>query len=343
MITLGIESTSHTLGIGIVKDGNIISNVLDTYIPKKGIIPREAADHHSNIFTDILMKSLNEANISYKDIDLIAFSQGPGIGAPLSVGVAMAKYLGELWKLPIIGVNHPVAHILISEYITKLINPLVLFISGANTQIIDKNGDNLTILGETLDLGAGNLFDMLARELNLNPPNGKSLSDLAEKNKDKIYLDMPYSVKGMNVSFSGIHTKTLQYLKKIKKNKQHIKGKIEDIDKIKSEIAYSAMETVFSEVVEITERALLLTNKKEIIVCGGVAQNTRLQEMLKIMSKEDNVKFGVAPNQFNRDNGGMIAFAGEYFYKKYGKTKQIEDWHAKPRFRIEEYLDVYVN
>jgi len=318
MIVLGIESTSHTLGIGIIKEGIVLSNVLDTYTPKKGgIVPREAADHHAQVFRMILKKALSNAGITLKDINLIAFAQGPGIGAPLSVGVTIAKYLGYKLKLPIIGLNHPLAHILISENKSKLDDPLVLFVSGANTQIINKTGDTFTVLGETLDLGTGNLFDMIARELQLNPPNGKTLADATKKG---VYISMPYSIKGMNISLSGIHTTAKKYMKEKKK---------------KNDIAFSAMETVFSELVEITERALFLTGKKSLIVCGGVAQNERLQEMLSNMCKEDRISFGFAPNEFNRDNGAMIAFAGEYFYGKYG-TKKNELWDIKPRFRIEE-------
>ena len=327
MITLGIESTAHTLGIGIVKDGKILSNIFDTYVPKKGgIHPREAADHHAQLFSTILKDALDTAGIKLDKIELISFAQGPGIGAPLSIGVTLAKYLGYRLDVPIIGVNHPVAHILISEHVTGLQNPLVLFISGANTQIIDKNGDALKILGETMDLGAGNLFDMIARELELVPPNGKTLSDLAVGGK---YIQMPYSIKGMNVSLSGVHTQVKRYMKMIN-------GTQTDITK--KDIAFSAMETVFSEIVEVVERALFLTKKESVIMCGGVAQNRRLQEMLKLMAEEDGIEFGVGPNELNRDNGAMIAFTGEYFYKKYG-TKENEKWEAKPRFRIEEYVE----
>lgn len=329
MITLGIESTAHTLGIGICKGSKVLANILDTYIPKKGgIVPREAADHHAKVLPKALKSALENAGLGIENISLIAFAQGPGIGAPLSIGVHIAKYLGIKYNIPIIGVNHPFAHIFIAETLTKLRNPLAIFTSGANTQIIEKTGDEIFVLGETLDIGVGNLLDKVARELEISPPNGKTLSEHAEGGR---YVQMPYTVKGMNFSFSGILTKA-------KKIYNEYKG---DKDKIRRDIAYSVIETVFSQIIEASERAIFLTGKKNVIACGGVAQNRRFKDMIKTMAKEDRVNVGICPDEYNRDNGAMIAAAGAYLYKKYG-TKNPDYWKPKPRFRIEEYL-AYIN
>jgi len=316
MITLGIESTAHTLGIGICKDGKILSNVHDIYKPKiEGIVPRKAADHHAEVFPKVLGQALKETKISPGDVDLFAFAQGPGIGACLSSGIVAAKALAQKYNKPLIGVNHPYAHIKIAEHYTKLKTPLILYVSGGNTQILTEDKNGFRILGETLDIGLGNLFDAFARALKLEYAHGSTLERIAKGGK---YVALPYTVKGMNLSFSGLQTAAIRALK----------------THSAKDVTYSLMETAFSECCEATERALFLTRKKSILLCGGVAQNQRLQQMLKTLAEEDKVKFGVAADEYNRDNGAMIAYAGELLYKKHG-TKPIKNWKMEPFQRID--------
>lgn len=316
MITLGIESTAHTLGIGIVRNGKVLSNIYDTYKSVgEGILPRKAADHHAKVFSQILKANLEKAGFSIEDVDLISFAQGPGIGAPLRIGVVMAKYLAKKYEKLIIGVNHAYAHAKISEKLTGLEKPLYVYVSGGNTQILVEEKKHFHVLGETLDIGQGNLFDTFAREIGMEHAHGAALAELAKKGK---YVELPYSVKGMNLVFSGLLTSAVKATKTQRKE----------------DVAYSLMETSFAMVCEAVERALFLTKKKKLVACGGVAQNKRLQEMLSFMCKEDNVRFGVAPDEFNRDNGAMIAYAGEILYKKYG-TKPVEEWEAIQNYRID--------
>ncbi len=316
LIVLGIESTAHTLGIGITENKEVISNEMDTFKPKnEGIIPRKAADHHMQVFKEILDRALEKAKLTMEDVDLIAFAQGPGIGAPLKVGVVGAKYLAAKYSKKIIGVNHPYAHLKITEHFSKLKNPLVLYVSGGNTQIlIEKKPFEFQVLGETFDIGVGNLFDNFGRKLGMEYASGAILEKLSKKGK---YIEMPYTVKGMNLTFSGLLTYAERRI-----------GEEKDED-----LAYSLMETAFSELCEATERALFLTKKKSIIVCGGVAQNSRLQEMLRVMCREDGVEFGVAENQYNRDNGAMIAHAGHLLYEEFG-DKSVGLWEARQDYRI---------
>ena len=317
MNVLGIESTAHTLGIGITKGGKVVSNVIDMHREDDGgITPRKTADHHERMFTEVLSRSLKEAKLEMNNIDLIAFAQGPGIGAPLRVGVVGAKYLAGKYSKKIIGVNHPYAHIKIAEKYSKLKNPLVLYISGGNTQILlEKKPFEFQILGETFDIGVGNLFDSFGRRVGMKNAHGSILEELAQKGK---YIELPYSVKGMNLVFSGLLTAA--------------ERKYKEGDKLE-DVVYTLMETSFAELCEATERALFLTKKKGLIVCGGVAQNKRLKEMLKIMCDEDSIEFGYAPDEFNRDNGAMIAYAGELLYKKF-KNRPINYWEADQNYRI---------
>ncbi len=325
MITLGIECTAHTLGIGIVEEGRILSNIHDMYKPiNEGILPRKAADHHAEVFVRVLQDNLNKAKMKMREIDLIAFSQGPGIGAPLSVGISGAKYLAARHKKDIIGVNHPYAHVKISEHLTKLHDPLVLYVSGGNSQILVKEGEWYHVLGETLDIGIGNLFDTFGRTIGLEYAHGSVLEQLAKKGK---YVELPFTVKGMNLVFSGL----LTHASKLATNGKHTK----------EDITYSLMETAFAMSCEALERALFLTKKKEIIVCGGVAQNRRLQNMLKAMADEDDARFGVAPDEFNRDNGAMIAYAGEVLYKKFG-SRPLDFWKPITNYRIDRMKEIFI-
>ncbi len=303
MKTLGIECTAHTLSAGVVEGGEVLSNVIDTYSGGgEGLIPRKMADHHADVFARVVSESLERAGIGMESIGLVAFSQGPGIGAPLSVGIAGAKYLALRHGKPLIGVNHGYAHARISEHLCGFARPLVLYVSGGNSQILaEGEGGQYSILGETLDIGIGNLFDSFARAIKMEHAHGSALAKLAEGGE---YIPLPYSVKGMNLVFSGLLTAA----EKAAKKHPH------------RDVAFSLMETSFAMTCEVAERALFLSRKRHLVVCGGVAQNRRLQQMLKKMCDEDGVEFGVAPDEFNRDNGAMIAYAGSLLHRRYGDT-----------------------
>ncbi len=321
MNVLGIECTAHTLSMGVFGGGRVLSNVIDRYSGgSEGLIPRKMADHHSAVFAGTLSKSLAGAKLGMKDVGLVAFSQGPGIGAPLSVGIAGAKYLALRHSLPLIGVNHCYAHVKISEHLCRMADPLILYISGGNSQILLRRDGYYHVLGETLDVGIGNLFDSFARAIKMEQAHGAAVARLAEGGK---YVELPYSVKGMNLVFSGLLTAA----EKAAKTHPH------------RDVAYSLMETSFAMTCEVAERALFLTGKKHLVACGGVAQNRRLQQMLKTMCGEDDVSFGVAPDEFNQDNGAMIAYAGWLLHRKYGPMP-VEKCVPITNYRIDRMKEV---
>lgn len=321
-IVLGIESTAHTFGVGIVKNGKILSNVKKTYTTSSGgIIPTEAAKHHDKNKEQIYSESFAKAGINEKEIDAIAFSQGPGLAPCLLEGMKFAKELSEKLKKPIIPVNHCIAHLEIGR-ITNANNPVMLYVSGANTQIIAYSSGKYRIFGETLDLGTGNFIDTFARNLGIGFPGGPKIQQLAEKGKN--YIQLPYIVKGMDISLSGILT--------------NLKQKINSKNYTKEDLCYSMQETVFAMLVETAERALAHTGKKELLLGGGVACNTRLQEMCRIMCGERNAKLLVPPRDLLVDNGAMIAFLGEIMFKAGIKIsgKEIDKLDIKPRQRTDE-------
>jgi len=318
MIILGIESTAHTFGIGIVEDGKVIANVKNTYTTEKGgIIPSEAAKHHREIKEKIYSETLEKAGINEKDIDAIAFSQGPGLAPCLLEGLKFAKELSKKLKKPIVPVNHCIAHLEIGK-ITGAKDPVMLYASGANTQIIAYSSGKYRIFGETLDLGVGNFIDTFARLLGAGFPGGPVVQKLAEEGKN--YIELPYVVKGMDISLSGILT--------------NLKQKFENKKYSKEDLCYSMQETVFAMLIETAERALAHTGKKELLLGGGVACNTRLQEMCRIMCEERGAKFFVPDNSLLVDNGAMIAFLGEIMFKS-KKSKIFSPFASREVSQVE--------
>lgn len=321
---LGIESTAHTFGIGIVKDGKILSNIKDSYTTEKGgIIPMESAKHHEKVADKVYQDALEKAGINEKDIKAIAFSQAPGLAPCLLVGMKFAKSKAKELNIPLIPVNHCVAHLEIGK-LTGAKDPVLLYASGANTQIIAYASGKYRVFGETLDIGIGNFIDTFARYAGLGFPGGPKIAELAEKSNKENYIELPYSIKGMDVAFSGILTKLRQML-------ESKKYKLEDL-------SFSLQETVFAMLVEASERALAHTGKKELLLGGGVACNKRLQEMCKIMCEERNAKFFVPENSLLVDNAGMIAYLGEIMLNSGIKTKikDIDEIDINPRERTDD-------
>ncbi|MBS3060326.1 MAG: N(6)-L-threonylcarbamoyladenine synthase Kae1 [DPANN group archaeon] len=289
MTTLGIECTAHTFGIGIIKDNKIIANEFDMYKPEKGgIVPADAAQHHRSVAQQVLENALQKANISIKDIDQIALSTGPGLPPCLVAGMEFAKSLSK----PIIPVNHCIAHIEIGKQTLKFKDPLIVYSSGANTQIIAQQGNRYAIFGECIDIGIGNAIDKFARSIGLPMPGGPKIEQLALLGKK--YIDLPYTVKGMDLVFSGLVTAASK------------KAKTEKLE----DMAYSFQETIFAMLTEVTERALAHTKKTEVLLTGGVAKNRRLQTMLSEMAKLHNAQFGVPQDEYLGDNGAMISLVG---------------------------------
>lgn len=323
IIILGIESTAHTFGVGIVKDGKVLANVKDTYTTEKGgIIPIDAAKHHREKGKEIYDRALNDAKINEKDIDAIAFSQGPGLSPCLLEGLRFTKELSLRLKKSVVPVNHCVAHLEIGK-ITGSKDPVMLYASGANTQIIAYSSGKYRIFGETLDLGIGNFIDTFARFMGIGFPGGPKIQKLAEQGKN--YIELPYTVKGMDIALSGILT--------------NLKQKIESKKYSHEDLAYSMQETAFAMLIEVAERALAYTEKNELLLAGGVACNSRLQEMARIMCKErlNKTELFVPENSLLVDNGAMIAFAGEIMFNSGIKISHnnLDKLDIKPRQRTD--------
>ena len=323
MICLGIEGTAHSIGIGVIKEVNdkckVLSNLIKTYRPEQGgIHPREAANHHALHIADLIKKSVENAKIDFSDIDLVSFSKGPGLGPCLRTAATAARSLSLSLEKPIIGVNHCVAHLEIGPGTVEGCNdPVLLYTSGANTQVIAFAEGRYRVFGETLDIGIGNCLDKFGRNADLEFPAGPKIEKLATKGKK--YLELPYSIKGMDIAFSGLLTAAEQYYKKGEK--------LEDI-------CYSIQETTFAALTEVTERAMAHTEKDQVLLGGGVAANTRLRDMVNTMAKERNASFFVPSKDLCVDNGAMIAWLGVIMYNS-GIRMDIKDTVIDQRFRTD--------
>lgn len=319
MKCLGIEGTAHTIAASVINDKNkILSDVRAMYTTEKtGIIPKEAALFMKEKKDFIIENALKEANVSFREIDVIAFSQGPGLAPSLLVAFNLAKELALKHKKPLVGVNHIAAHLNTGFLFHKLKDPVYVFVSGANTQIIVLESKKYRILGETLSIGLGNAFDKFGRSASLGFPAGSKIEELA---KGGSYVRLPYSVKGMDVEFSGIITEA------IKKLGQNISL---------NDICYSLQETCFSMLTEVTERALAHTEKSEVIVIGGVAANKRFNEMMSVMCKERDAKFYICPIKYAGDQAVMIAYLGLKIFKS-KKFQSISEIDILPRWRVDE-------
>jgi len=323
MLCLGIESTAHTLGMGLV-DGNatVLANEFAVYSPATGgIHPREAADHHAANVGPLLRRTVETAGVSFDDIDLVAFARGPGLGPCLRVGATAARTLSLQLKVPLVGVNHCVAHLEIGRAM-GVHDPTLLYVSGGNTQVIAYSSGRYRVMGETLDIGLGNMLDKFGREVGLDFPCGPKIEELARSaaRKGSDLFDLPYSVKGMDVSFSGILTAALHLHEE--------GGALEDI-------CFSLQETCFAMLVEVAERAMAHRSSQELLLGGGVVANSRLREMADIMVKDRGGISWVPERKLCADNGAMIAWTGILMHNS-GTTTPVKESGVDQRFRTDD-------
>lgn len=319
MITLGLEGTAHTVSAGIIDEDRIFSTISSTYSSANGgIHPREAAIHHSEKIVPLINEALSQASLSMGDIDLIAFSRGPGLGPCLRVVGTAARSLALKFNKPVIGVNHPLGHVEIGRRLGKMQDPIVLYVSGGNTQVLAHTYGRYRVMGETMDIGLGNMLDKFARDLGIGFPGGPKIEKMALSGEK--LLDLPYSVKGMDTSFSGMYTAAKTHLRNGKK--------VEDI-------SFSIQETAFPMLIEVLERAMYYFNKGEILLAGGVAANSRLREMISVMGRDDGIHVYLTDKKYCMDNGAMIAQAGMLMYIN-GERHDIPSTTVDQKFRIDE-------
>ncbi len=320
MVVLGIESTAHTASVGIVGEGaQVLGLASDMYRPPHGgIHPREAANHHVELLPDLVTRALDAAHVRPTEIEAVAFAQGPGLGPCLRAGATVARMLSLVWERPLVPVNHCVAHVEIARVLSGLDDPILLYASGGNTQVIAYARGRYRVLGETLDIGVGNFLDKLWIGLGGTFPGGPALEAEARQGSGEI-LPLPYSVHGMDVAFSGMLTATLAH---------HAKGVA------RPDLAYSVEVTAYSMLTEITERALAHRQRGAVVLGGGVACNERLRTMVRTMVEGRGGLMFAPPRSLCVDNGAMIAWTGLLAFRA-GGTVPVEASAVEPRQRTD--------
>lgn len=322
MIVMGLEGSANKLGIGIMKDEEILANERCTYVspPGEGFIPAKTAEHHRSQILKLIVLSLTNAGIRLSDIDVFCYTKGPGMGQPLAVVATVSRTMSLYCNKPLIPVNHCIGHIEMGRFITAATNPTILYVSGGNTQVIAYSNKRYRIFGETLDIAVGNCIDRFARELKLpnHPAPGLNVEKYARLGSK--YIELPYVVKGMDVSFSGILS--------------NVRDKITDDEQMRYDLCYSLQETMFSALVEITERVMAFNNSKEVLIVGGVGCNLRLQEMMNAMVKDRGGVLHATDERFCIDNGLMIAYTGMLMAKS-GCVFDMDECTVTQRYRTD--------
>lgn len=351
MLALGLEGSANKLGVGVIYhppnggQAEILSNVRHTHHapPGQGFLPKETASHHRSWVSQITLQALKQANVKIADLDCICYTKGPGMGAPLQ-GVALAaRTLALLWNKPLVGVNHCVGHIEMGRTITGATNPVVLYVSGGNTQVIAYAAQRYRIFGEALDIAVGNCLDRFARTLEIpnDPAPGYNIEQMAKKGRH--LLDLPYTVKGMDCSFSGILASIdLLALRLQQSDKAAEAGELDKVWRdeadgeliTREDLCFSLQETVYAMLVEITERAMAHVGSAQVLIVGGVGCNERLQEMMGRMAQERGGSVYATDERFCIDNGIMIAHAGLLAYSV-GQTLRVSDSTCTQRYRTD--------
>lgn len=314
--TMGIETSCDDSCVAILKNDrellvNLISSQIDIHTLFGGVVPEIASRKHLEAINPLIEKALDDANLSYDDIDLISVTKGPGLMGSLLVGISAAKALSLATNTPMIGANHMQGHICANYIAHKDLEPpfITLVVSGGHTYLVKVNSyTNYEVVGKTRDDAAGESFDKVARKMGLGYPGGPKIDKLAkEGNKDAI--DFPrvrLEKDSYDFSFSGLKTAVLNYM-----NQEEQKG--HEINK--ADLAASFQEAEVDVLVEKSIRLLKETGFDKFALSGGVAANSRLQERMRQVCEKENVKFYYPPIKLCTDNAAMIAMAGYLNYQ----------------------------
>lgn len=314
MLILAIESTAHTFGAAIVDGTSVVSNVRDAMqVPDSGLIPVLIGEHHVEVCDTIIAQALEDAGRSIDEVELIAVSNEPGMGHALRVGNICAKALSTRLSVPLLAVNHSLSHLTSAMVsLTDHERVTLLYAAGANTQIWNYDG-HLSLVGETLDIGLGHLLDLVARDLGAGFPGGPIIESLAKRSD--VLIELPYGVKGMDMSFGGLSTKLRQLIELDRE-----RGAL--TDKRKASLAFSLQEYAFAMSLEATERAIALNGSSALAIIGGVALNARFEEMARVLCDERSCAYFVPDRSLLADNAAMIGLEAARLMRT-GATPQV--------------------
>ncbi len=319
-VTMGIESSCDETSVSIVLDGReILSNIISSQIKVHkvfgGVVPEIASRHHLENINSVTDSAMEEAGVSWEDIDLIGVTYGPGLVGALLIGIASAKAYSLAKNIPLVGVHHIQGHISANYIAYPELEPpfMALVISGGHTNIVEVNDYNqCQVLGSTRDDAAGEAFDKVARVIGLGYPGGPLIDQYAkEGNPEAIEFKRVYLEKGsLDFSFSGIKTGVLNYVNSMKQAGKEISV---------PDVAASFQASVLEVTVNKTIGAAVSMKKDKIVMAGGVAANSELRRRMQEACKKNGIELFCPPPVLCTDNAAMIACAAYYKYKAGGR------------------------
>ncbi|NLK44429.1 MAG: tRNA (adenosine(37)-N6)-threonylcarbamoyltransferase complex transferase subunit TsaD [Tissierellia bacterium] len=323
MLTLAIETSCDETSAAVIRDGrevlsNIISSQIEIHRKFGGVVPEVASRKHIENINQIVQEALDSANVTFKDIDLIGVTQGPGLVGALLIGISTAKALAYGLELPIVGVNHIEGHVCANYIDHKDLEPpfTCLIVSGGHTYLVQVNGyTDYEIVGRTRDDAAGEAFDKVARALGLPYPGGPVIDKLSQSG-NKAAVDFPRVMLEPNsydFSFSGLKTAVLNYLNQLKQKGEEI---------IVEDVAASFQQSVLDVLVEKSFRLAKERGMDKIVLAGGVAANQGLRTMMEERGKKEGIKIFYPSRVLCTDNAAMIGSAA-YFNYMAGKLSDL--------------------
>lgn len=321
MLVLGIESSCDETAAAVVSNGQILSNVIASQItvhaPFGGVVPEIASRKHLEAIHPVIEKALQDADVKLSEVEGIAVTRGPGLIGSLLIGLSVAKSMAYTLNIPLAGVNHLEGHIAASFLSERTPRApfIALVVSGGHTSIyLAKNDHDFQLIGQTRDDAAGEAFDKAANLLNLGYPGGVVIDKIA-KSGNREAMSFPRAMKdSLDFSFSGLKTSLLTMIKK--------RGKNFNQDEI-PDVAASYQEAIVDVLVDKTIRAARENSITQIVVCGGVAANSRLREKFTEEASSRNIELFIPPIILCTDNAAMIAAIGEIMLKR-GQSDSLE-------------------
>ncbi|MHB8067536.1 MAG: tRNA (adenosine(37)-N6)-threonylcarbamoyltransferase complex transferase subunit TsaD [Desulfobaccales bacterium] len=312
MLTLGIETSCDETAAAVVADGRrVLSSVVATqfefHAAYGGVVPEIAARRHLESILPVIQGALDQAGVSAKEIDGLAVTQGPGLIGALVIGMAVGKALALAWDLPLAGVHHLQAHIL-AAFLTE--NPpefpfVALVVSGGHTNLYQVHDfQQMDLLGRSRDDAAGEAFDKVAKLLRLGYPGGVIIERLARQgNPTTFRLPRPrIHAEPLTFSFSGLKTAVVQ---QVTKNPEVLTD-----PGVQADLAAGFQEAVVDCLVSRAFLALEETAATRLVVCGGVAANGRLRQVLQEKAAAEGFELFLPPLHLCTDNAAMVAAAG---------------------------------
>lgn len=331
---LGIESSCDETSIAIIKNGQLLSNVVATQIKMHqkfgGVMPELASRLHAENVLYVLDEALNDANVKLEDIDAFAFTRGPGLVGALHIGMQVAKTLAMLYNKPLIPVHHLAAHIYANEYVKSLTFPLLsIVVSGGNTEFVYMKEDmSFEIIGETKDDAIGECFDKVARTLGLPYPGGIPIDKLAKEGKHTYKLPFPLHDDSLNFSYSGLKTAVINLVNNEKQKGHEIN--VPDMCK-------SFQDVAISMIMDRLDKALKRYDIKQVVLAGGVSANSYLREQMHLRLDNSGVDLIIPPIWCTTDNAAMIVRLASHLYD----MKLFADLSVScdPNWRIDKYKE----